>query len=321
MLPGVVAAVVDYQFHDTLAAAGFVAEAKPFYVSPTGKARAALVVTCVILWAWNRRRLRPGEHLIMLLSTLILWRMGRFSTVYAIGVAPQLAILLPRLSDRVIGRPLVRWAATAVLLAGITRVALAFPRSGTSIDDWLNRMGPDSGCYPCAAAAWVESEKNIRPETHRLISEFAWGGYLEWRLPGQFELFLDGRAQIFTPEFWKATYLAKPADRRRFLSGIRADAAIVPLHGGAFRDALLELGWVPRFRDAYAEVLVPPPTVAVATKKPSRFPFAVPWFPGPIQTIARAELRVVGAIARSVASRRRARWRCPGRPAQSWAAY
>ena len=36
------------------------------------------------------------------------------------------------------------------------------------------------------------------------------GGYLEYRLGDRYQVLLDGRTQLFTPDFWRATYLGRP---------------------------------------------------------------------------------------------------------------
>ena len=188
--------------------------------------------------------------------------MGRFAPVFALAAAPMLAVALPHLSDRVLAKRPV-WAAVAVVLGmGVYRLAAAFPAKDQPIDRWVNRHGPGAPGYPCAAADFVAG--NVPARTGRLVSEFAWGGYLEWRLGDRYQLFLDGRTQLFTPEFWRATYLAGPDQQERFLSTVRADAAIVPVGQSVFRHSLVRLGWKSVFRDdeGRAEVLMPPDLTA-----------------------------------------------------------
>ena len=98
----------------------------------------------------------------------------------------------------------------------------------------------------------------VRHSTGRLINEFTWGGYLEWRLGDRFQTLLDGRTQVFSGDFWRATYLNGSQPRRRFLANVEADAAILPASGSAFRSTLLSLGWKAVYRDDTAVVLLPP---------------------------------------------------------------
>jgi hypothetical protein len=105
-------------------------------------------------------------------------------------------------------------------------------------------------------------EANVRPVTGRLINEYSWGGYLEWRLGDRYLALLDGRTNCFTAEFWRVTYLSGEDVRREFFSRIRADVAILPASNSVFRQALIDLGWQTAYRDERAEVLVPPPNAA-----------------------------------------------------------
>ena len=90
------------------------------------------------------------------------------------------------------------------------------------------------------------------PNTGVLLNNQAWGGYLEWRLGDQYRTLLDGRTQVFSPEFWQAAYFSTPQQRQRFLSAVPADAAIVPARNSLFRESLSELGWTVAYSDQRA---------------------------------------------------------------------
>jgi hypothetical protein len=194
--------------------------------------------------------------------------MGRFAPVFAIAAGPIVAVTLPRGPDRLLARPGFWVTAAAALALGINHLVRVFPKPSTPMASWVNRLGPGAAGtavgYPSAAADFVAA--NVRAETGRLVSEFNWGGYLEWRLGDRFQLFLDGRTQLFTPEFWRATYLGTPREQQRFLAQVRADAAVVPVNGSVFRHSLVRLGWRPVYRDQWAEVLLPPPADETASR-------------------------------------------------------
>jgi hypothetical protein len=254
MLSGIPAAILHLQF-DPIVTGPVIAEYQPFYRGGLG-VTAALIVSALVLSAYlNRRLLRAGEVIWLLVSFTLLLRMGRFAPVFAIGTAPIFAVALPRLSERVLATRLVYAAGALVLAAGCWGIGTSLP--GPALEDWLNRHGPDAPGYPTAAAAYVEA--NVRPATGRIINEYNWGGYLEWRFRDRFQALLDGRTQCFSGEFWRLTYLSGEDSRREFFSRIRADAAILPAQRSLFRDALTDLGWKSVYADARAEVLVPPP--------------------------------------------------------------
>jgi hypothetical protein len=269
MLPGVLGVALHYQFSDVMVRGTVISEMQPFYSGIAGRIAAAFVLLFMACVTFNHRKLRSGELLWLLLSLLFLLRLGRFAPVFAIVAAPIAAATLPALSDRLLGRGALCAAMSCILAIGVARVFNAFPERDTPLSTWLNRHGPDTPGYPCDAADFVASR--VKPESGRLINEFSWGGYLEWRLGDKYQTLLDGRTQLFVPELWKCTYLGEPADRQRFLGQLGADAAILPTHNSIFHESLEKLGWTTAYRDDRSEVMVPGPG---AHHPPSDWPTA-----------------------------------------------
>jgi GNAT superfamily N-acetyltransferase/uncharacterized membrane protein len=256
MLPGVIASALHYQYADPMVKSDFIAEMQPFWHGTMGGIGALLVAAFALCVLINRDRLRAGEWLWLGMSAVLLFRLGRFSAMFAIVAAPICATSLPALKDRVLTRPPVWVAMALVLFLGIARLAACFPSSNVTLASWLNRHGPDAPGYPCAAAEYVMHD--VRPVTGHVVNEFGWGGYLEWKLPQEYQTLLDGRTQLFTPQFWRVTYLGSDAERKHFLARVQADAAVLPVRGSKFHDALVDLGWRTSFRDEQAEVMLPP---------------------------------------------------------------
>jgi hypothetical protein len=269
MLPGLAHVALHYQFSDVMVRGSVISEMQPFYSGGAGLVAAGLVVAFMGCVTFNHRKLRSGEVLWLLMSFLMLLRLGRFAPVFAIAAAPIAAATLPTLSDRLLGRTALCGAMTVVLALGVARIFNAFPPPQGSLSQWLNRHGPDTPGYPCAAADFVAAR--VKPASGRLINEFSWGGYLEWRLGDRYQTLLDGRTQLFVPEFWKCTYLGRPAERQRFLAQLGADAAVLPTHNSVFHDSLAHLGWTTAYRDDRSEVMLPPPA---APPKQSDWPSA-----------------------------------------------
>ena len=261
MLPGAMNVALHYQFSDVMVRGAVISEMQPFYSGMAGRIAAGLVVGFMCFVTFNHRRLRSGEVIWLLMSFLLLLRLGRFAPIFAIVAAPIAAATLPVLSDRLLGRTALCGAMTVVLALGVARVFNEFPPPGQSLSQWLNRHGPDTPGYPCAAADFVGAR--VKPASGRLINEFSWGGYLEWRLGDKYQTLLDGRTQLFVPELWKCTYLGQPADRERFLGQLGADAAILPTRNSVFHESLARLGWTTAFRDDRSEVMLPPPGAAI----------------------------------------------------------
>jgi hypothetical protein len=253
--------VLDYSTQDVMVRSGTIAEFRPFYSGIMGNVSAAFVAALWMFVVWRRirqPRIPLGEVLWLAGSTALLFLMGRLSPVFAIIAAAAFAAAIPRLSDKILARPPIVAALAVVLALSAWPVARAFPRPGQSLSLWLNRHGPDAPNYPCLAADFVD--RNIPSQTHHLICEWPWGGFLEWRLGDRFQTLMDGRTQLFAPEFWSVAALGSPDQRKELLAATRADAAVVRAGHGAFGQILTELNWKTVYRDDFAEVLVPPAT-------------------------------------------------------------
>ena len=247
MLPGVIRTGLHYLGRDVMVAGGGIAEMQSPGI-PT-LALAALIVAVAVI---KRRSIRSGEWLWLGVTALMMLRMGRFAPLLAFIAAPLLAATLPRLRDEALGRLALRATLACALLIATIRIVIGFPWQ-TGMDAWLNRHGPR---YPVAAATFVE--RNIHPGTGRLVNEFNWGGYLAWRLGHTYQVFVDGRTQLYDEAFWRATYLRGDADAAEVIAGSGADVAIIPIRGSQFRAALKSLGWETVYKDSAAEVLIPP---------------------------------------------------------------
>jgi hypothetical protein len=253
MLPGAARTAWFYQSKDVMVASRIIVEMRPIYGSVQGVLK---VAACVALLIFSFTRVRRGEWLCLAATIVMVLRLGKFAPLAALIGAPILTVTLPPLSDRVLRKPAVAAAITVVLLVGLTRVVLSFPTARVPMDKWVNRRGPDIDSFPTAAADYVEA--SITPRSHRLINEFNWGGYLAWRLGEQYQVLLDGRTQLYPPQFWHATYLGTAADRAAILASADADAAVLPARKSRFREALDDLGWRIVYHDEFADVLVPP---------------------------------------------------------------
>jgi hypothetical protein len=251
MLPGMLRTMWDYQFSDPVLDAGFVSEFQSVWAGPLGWASAMLLlfwIVCLI----RHRTLRVGEILWGIGALLLVLRLGRFAPVFAPIGAALLCATLPRPRATVLHRLPIRIAAACVLILGVVRLVSAFPASDSSMSDWLNRHGPDTPGYPCAAADYVA--ENLPPG--RIINEFSWGGYLCWRLGPDYPILLDGRTQLYTPDFWRAMYVSDLSRAGEIFATCRATAAVIPITRSRFRNTLVDLGWRSAYRDDRAEVLV-----------------------------------------------------------------
>lgn len=256
MLPGVIRTIGHYQAHDVLVASGVIAEMQPFYHGVAGAISAVLICLTLIFAIRRVQLLRTGEVIWLVGMIFFLFRWGRFSPLFAIIAAPVAAAVWPRMSDRPLARPLVAGAFAVVLGLGTFNVLKHLPAPTTTMDSWINRHAAYATNYPTAAADYVA--RNVAPRTGRLINEFTWGGYLEWRLGDRYQVLMDGRTQLYSREFWQSTYLGDADTLRRTLVEAEGDVAIVPTSHSSFAAVLLDLGWTVAWADEHSQVLLPP---------------------------------------------------------------
>ncbi len=258
MLPGAIESLLQYQFTDPIVASGMVQEFRPFYLGTMGYVALAIVLAMVAAIVANRRLLRVSDWLTLALASFLLLKMGRMSPVFAIMVAPLFAQAIGGMSDGVLARPALR-AVMAILAIIIgVRVATSLPPRDVLLDDWMTRH--EAG-YPVAAVAFLET--SVTPHSKRIINDYSWGGYLAWRLAGQYKVLMTGNTTAFPIDLWSRTYFCDDTVRRQTLVEANADAAIIPTKTSPFRNVLVELGWTVAFTDGQASVMVPP-TATVA---------------------------------------------------------
>jgi hypothetical protein len=255
MLPGAIRTAWFYQSADVMVASDVIAEMRSIFAGWAGTINLVLLGVLLVFALAHRQRLRVAEWLMLLGTGVLMVRLGRFAPIFALIAAPILSRTMPPLKDRVLARPLIVPALACSLLLFVSRIVLGFPWN-QPMDAWMNRRGTALPGYPAEAAAYVEA--NISRRTGRLINEFNWGGYLAWRLKDRYQVFLDGRTQLYTPDFWRTTYLGPATDAGPILTAADADAAIVPIRKSRFADVLIDLGWRTAHEDKFARVLVPP---------------------------------------------------------------
>ena len=256
MLPGLIKTIFFYSAKDKMVASPVIAEMQFFAHGPLGWIAAIGVIGMLICIGVGYRSLRIGQLICVGVATLLLLKLGRFAPLFTLAACPAFAATVPALKDRLLAKPAIAFMLFCVLAIGVGKVVMAFPSQSVSLSSWVNRHGPDTPGYPCAAADFLD--RSPVGATGHLINEFSWGGYLAWRLEGKYQVLLDGRTQVFPQSLWHATYLGSDWDRTQFLSSVQADAALLPSEKSKFRDSLIHLGWTPAFKDDRAEVLLPP---------------------------------------------------------------
>ncbi|HEY0008711.1 MAG TPA: hypothetical protein VGB55_08310, partial [Tepidisphaeraceae bacterium] len=253
MLPGMIETALRYNAVDPMVSARFISEMRPFYEGTAGIV-SLLIIAGLLAWTIVRRkRLNVVDWVLLIAGLVLLFRLGRFSPLFAMLSLPVFCSVLPVMNDRALRRRPVRIAIGTVLVIGALNLAWAFPRGGTSFNAWLNRHAPHATAYPTAAADWATA--NVPVTHYRVINEFDWGGYLAWRLGPSWRVFMDGRTQLYPPAFWQAAFFDSPEAQEDLLASVRADFAILPMRRSALRETLERLEWRVVYQDDVACVL------------------------------------------------------------------
>ena len=138
LLPGTFRSVVEYSFHDPMVRSNTIVELGPFYQGVMGHVSAVLVailVACIIWRIARGEKISAGELIWLCGGGVLLFKMGRMAPMFAIIAAPLFAATMPRLSDRLLARPLVVAATAIVLLIATVRIAGAFPPADQSFEN------------------------------------------------------------------------------------------------------------------------------------------------------------------------------------------
>jgi hypothetical protein len=267
MLPGLVRQAWTYQKSDVMVASDFIDEMRPFWSDlGMGTGLSLLAIVTMIAIALRFRIVGFGPILVCGIGLVCLMKLGRFAPIFAILGLPMFACLLTSLSDRVLGRGPVRVMLAAMCALCLVRIVDSLPRAEAkdrfeTVDRFVERHGAEVFAYPGAAVRFVE--QNIAPKSGRIINEFNWGGFLAWRLGDRYQVFMDGRTQLYPAWFWRVTCLDDAASARPLLIQSNADLAILPVRKSRFADVLIDAGWHETYRDEFASVLLPPETSAV----------------------------------------------------------
>jgi len=254
MLFGAIEQAISYQAIDTMVSSKFIDEMRPTFLDfGLGSLLAIVAITSVVVTFKRRRVIGYWSLCWIALSLLMYFRMGRLAPVFAICSMPLLALALTKISDSVLAKPILRPVLTCVVALAFVRVMISIPGDG-QLDRFVVRHGPDAPTYPSEAARFVEA--NVQTTNGRLINEFNWGGYLAWRLGDRYQVFMDGRTQLYTEDFWQRTCLGDSFASRELILNSRADVAVLPIRKSRLAPVIESLGWREVYRDDIARVFV-----------------------------------------------------------------
>lgn len=147
----------------------------------------AAVVVAAIALAVSSRRVRVAHLLMALGGAVLLWRSGRFAQECAILCLPLVRAGVSLLDGRNLGSLFVRRPAAAVcLLLSLAPAVLPFRMLQTALGDRPRFPFSPAG-LPVGTVRFLELEGG----GGRVLNTPNPGGYLEWRLAGDYRILID----------------------------------------------------------------------------------------------------------------------------------
>lgn len=174
----------------------------PDFHQPRFQPLALLILLALAILGLSKRPLDPTDMLLLLPFGYASLRSARNVPLFALVAAPIMgkhlvsiwegSRLQRRLSLENQGRSSLRLAALnwlillSILLAGSLKTARSLQ----------NNQALQGREFPVAAVDYLEGE-----EPGNIYNRYRWGGYLIWRLYPQWQVFIDGRADVYGDAF------------------------------------------------------------------------------------------------------------------------
>jgi MFS family permease len=161
-----------------------------------------MMLATAALPALSPRRLRPREILLLSITTYAALRSVRHIPIYALVAVPILSSLIQAcLQERGIAKrferkqiPLTpaKASANALLLAGFLAFVSARVHYVTH-----HQADKEAKEFPARAVSFIAAQRPPGP----MLNHYNWGGYFIWRLYPEYQVYIDGRADLYGDAF------------------------------------------------------------------------------------------------------------------------
>jgi hypothetical protein len=161
-----------------------------------------MMLATVALPALSPRRLRPREVLLLSVTTYAALRSVRHIPIYALVAVPILSAMIQAcLQERGVAKQF-DWKQTsmttakalvnAMLLAGFLVFVVARVRYVGH-----RQAEKEAKEFPAAAVSFIAAQRPPAP----ILNHYNWGGYFIWRLYPEYQVYIDGRADLYGDRF------------------------------------------------------------------------------------------------------------------------
>lgn len=180
-----------------------------------------MMLATLALPALSPRRLRPREVLLLSVTTYAALRSVRHIPIYALVAIPILSALVQAwLQERGVAKHFERKqipmtsakaSVNALLLASFLVFMVARVHYVTH-----RQAQKEAREFPAAAVSFIAAQRPPAP----ILNHYNWGGYFIWELYPQYQVYIDGRADLYGDAFMDdlaiTYYLRGDSWRRQF---------------------------------------------------------------------------------------------------------
>ena len=161
-----------------------------------------MMLATVALPALSPRRLRPREILLLSVTTYAALRSVRHIPIYALVAVPILSAMIQAcLQERGVAKRFehnqtsittAKASVNALLLAGFLVFVVARVHYVTN-----RQAEKEAKELPSAAVSFLAAQRPSAP----ILNHYNWGGYFIWRLYPDYQVYIDGRADLYGDAF------------------------------------------------------------------------------------------------------------------------
>ncbi len=235
----------------------------PDFQQPIFQALALLLLATFSALALSKKRVRPGELLMLVVTALATLRSARNVVFFSLVATPLLAehswnwitshrwgkwLTMPEKNE-----PEGRFSLTLlinslllviILSIGAFAVVLAVAKQPIS----------EANEFPAAAVDHIQAQKPLQP----IYNEYEWGGYLIWRLYPSYRVYIDGRADVYGDELVKQFLEVHDGKSawRKWLDFYEIQTVLVKPDAGLASLLRQDSGWQKVFEDKHSVIFV-----------------------------------------------------------------
>jgi hypothetical protein len=217
-----------------------------------------MLLAIMVAIPWSGRRLRPRELLLLLVMTAAALHSIRHVAIFALVATPILSgLVLGCLEKCGVGRRLAsldqqtghrRLALNALALLAF--VGFTVVRVQTVLQ---GQPQLEAQRFPAAAVSFLAAQHPPGP----LLNHYDWGGYLIWKLYPQYQVYVDGRADLYGDSFLhdRAASFYLTNDWRATIERWQIKTVLLPPQAPLANALRLSDGWKQIYGDTQAVIL------------------------------------------------------------------